>query len=342
MPKISVIVPVYKVEKYLHRCVDSILNQSFTDFELILVNDGSPDNCPKICDEYEKKDNRIVVIHKENGGLSDARNKGIDYAFENSNSEWLTFIDSDDWIHKDYLKFLYKACIENNVDISICNFERTECEKITDKNLTQNFELWSSEDFYFKKHYNFTVAWGTFYKKYLFENIRYPYGKLHEDEFTSYKLIFKIKKLAYISNDLYYYFNNENSIMNNFSDKNFIDAMDALRLQVNYITNNIKRNNIKKIMSLYYIYFLYDLVTNHKFNNKLTLLIAERNKEELSDIFKYYKVYELLNIYYFSKTSPINIGRNIKIFLTHTIRKYIFLILLKYKKFFLLSFLKFI
>ena len=109
MPVISVIVPVYNVEKYLHRCVDSILAQTFTDFELILVDDGSPDNCGKICDEYAEKDSRIHVIHKVNGGLSDARNAGLDWAFANSNSEWVTFIDSDDWVDKYYLEYLYNS-----------------------------------------------------------------------------------------------------------------------------------------------------------------------------------------------------------------------------------------
>ena len=105
---ISVIVPVYKVEKYLSRCIDSILAQTYTDFELILVDDGSPDNCGKICDGYAEKDNR-VVIHQGNGGISAARNAGIDWAFENSDSEWIAFIDSDDWVHPLYLECLYNA-----------------------------------------------------------------------------------------------------------------------------------------------------------------------------------------------------------------------------------------
>ena len=121
---ISVIVPVYKVEKYIHRCVDSILAQTFTDFELILVDDGSPDNCGMICDEYALKDNRIHVIHKENGGLSDARNAGIDWAFEHSNSEWITFIDSDDWIHSRYLEKLYQTVNQFDCQISVCGYQK--------------------------------------------------------------------------------------------------------------------------------------------------------------------------------------------------------------------------
>ena len=103
MPQISVIVPVYKVEAYLARCVDSVLAQTFSDFDLILVDDGSPDNSGAICDEYAEKDPRIVVIHQKNGGLSAARNAGIEWAFAHSNSQWLNFIDSDDWVHPEYL-----------------------------------------------------------------------------------------------------------------------------------------------------------------------------------------------------------------------------------------------
>ena len=114
-PKISIIVPVYKVEPYIHKCIDSILNQTFKEFELILVDDGSPDNCGNICDEYAKKDNRVRVIHKENGGISSARNIGLDV----SNGEYIGFVDSDDYIKLDMYERLYNSCKVNNADISI-------------------------------------------------------------------------------------------------------------------------------------------------------------------------------------------------------------------------------
>ena len=107
MPDISVIVPVYKVENFIHRCVDSILCQSFQDFELILVDDGSPDSCGIICDAYARQDSRIHVIHQKNGGLSAARNSGIDWVLANSDSHWLSFVDSDDWVHPDFLKAVF-------------------------------------------------------------------------------------------------------------------------------------------------------------------------------------------------------------------------------------------
>ena len=121
MANISVIVPVYKVEQFLSRCVDSILAQTYPDFEVILVDDGSPDNCGEICDGYARTDSRIHVIHQENGGLSAARNSGIDWTFENSDSRWLAFVDSDDWVHPDFLKVLYETAEQTLCKISACH-----------------------------------------------------------------------------------------------------------------------------------------------------------------------------------------------------------------------------
>ena len=207
MAKISVVVPIYNVEKYLNRCVDSILNQTFTDFELILVDDGSPDNCGKICDEYAEKDNRVRVIHKPNGGLSDARNAGIEWALKNSDSEWITFIDSDDWVHPDYLEFLLRAAVENNTSVSICGFVRTENKSDFPKYSFES-KVYSNEDFWIEKNVNAVVAWGKLYKKKDFTEIRYPVGKVHEDEFTTHKILFKYYNIAFVNEELYYYFTN--------------------------------------------------------------------------------------------------------------------------------------
>ena len=125
---ITIVVPVYKVEKYLNRCVDSILNQTYTDFELLLIDDGSPDNCGKLCDEYFEKDSRIFVIHQKNGGLSAARNTGINRFYEQNRSDYITFVDSDDWLHPNYLKILMDGITENHVKISVCNYKRVISE----------------------------------------------------------------------------------------------------------------------------------------------------------------------------------------------------------------------
>ena len=119
MPKLSVIVPVFKVEKYLDRCVNSILSQTFTDLELILVDDGSPDNCPAMCDAWAEKDSRVKVIHKENGGLSSARNAGVAAA----QAEYIAFVDSDDWVEQDFLKTLYEAAVVYGADMVQCNYQ---------------------------------------------------------------------------------------------------------------------------------------------------------------------------------------------------------------------------
>ena len=227
MPTISVIVPVYKVEKYIHRCVDSILGQTYADFELILVDDGSPDNCGTICDEYAAKDSRVVVIHQENGGLSAARNAGIDWAFTNSDSQWLSFIDSDDWVHPEYLQRLLEAATVHNVSVSICGYAQTDGAEpeIPSESLTS--VLWNTEDFYVNHNVNATVAWGKLYCKECFRDIRYPLGKLHEDEFTTYKLLFQTDKIVFVSNSLYYYFYNQMGITKSDWHSKRLDALDA-------------------------------------------------------------------------------------------------------------------
>lgn len=231
MAKISVIVPVYKVEGYLRRCVDSILSQTFTDFELILIDDGSPDRCGEICDEYQQRDKRVVVIHQSNGGLSAARNAGIEWCFENSNSSWFTFIDSDDWVHPEYLNDLLNAALEFQTKIIICRF----CEA-TDENVrineSGNNEITTPEDFYDKNRINATVAWGKLYDRKCFEKIRYPQGKLHEDEFTTYKILFQYSYVAIVNKELYYYFRNSQGIMHMaWSDKR-LNALEAHKEQI--------------------------------------------------------------------------------------------------------------
>lgn len=232
---ISVIVPVYLVEKYLNRCIDSILAQTYEDFELILVDDGSPDNCGKICDEYANKDSRIIVIHKENGGLSDARNAGLDWMFKNSKSEWVSFVDSDDWVHPQYLEALYKAAVIKHCNISVCAYEKTNRER--QFAINENFlhaEVVETEKFFCEHNVNAVVAWGKLYKRDLFEKTRYPFGKLHEDEFVTYRLLFLYKHTAYISQPMYYYYVNTEGITQEKWTPKRLDALDAYKMQMDY------------------------------------------------------------------------------------------------------------
>lgn len=233
MPEISVIVPVYKVEPYLRRCVDSILDQTFTDFELILVDDGSPDNCPAICDEYAEQDDRVRVIHQGNGGLSAARNTGIDWAFANSNSQWISFIDSDDWVHPKYLERL-RIAAGNKGFVSICGYIKTSGEAPSIDEESLNVSILDTDDFYINHNVNAVVAWGKLYPKEEFQNIRYPVGKIHEDEFTTYKLLFQKPKVAFISAPLYCYFQNPTGIMNSPWKPARLSVIDAYEERLDF------------------------------------------------------------------------------------------------------------
>ena len=252
MPKSSVIVPVYKVEPYIHRCVDSILAQTFTDFELILVDDGSPDNCGAICDEYEKKDSRVHVIHQKNGGLSAARNAGIDWVFANSNSEWISFIDSDDWVHPMYLEALYRAVMDHNTGISICGFAQTTGEDPSVDTAALHPVLWDTEDFFVENDVNAIIACGKLYRKADFAEIRYPVGKIHEDEFTTHKLLFRHPQAAVIKQPLYAYYQNPNGIMQSEWTPRRLIGADALAEQVLFFgkhnLNKAQQKSVKRLL----------------------------------------------------------------------------------------------
>lgn len=205
--KVSIIIPIYNVEKYIHRCVNSILEQTYSNIEIILVNDGSTDNCPKVCDIYEKKDNRIKVIHKNNGGLSSARNKGLDIA----TGEYIAFVDGDDYIHKNMIGELTNVAENNEVDIVHCNFEMVDEEGniIKCKNRTYKEEktLNSYEticghviDYKVK-----VMAWNKLYKSELFKNLRFEEGYVYEDELLFPKIISKSNKNIILNKKLYFY-----------------------------------------------------------------------------------------------------------------------------------------
>ncbi|MBR2746511.1 MAG: glycosyltransferase [Erysipelotrichaceae bacterium] len=204
MPKISVIVPIYKVENYLNECVDSVLAQTFTDFELILIDDGSPDNCGKMCDEYAKKDKRIVVIHQLNRGLSAARNTGLDVA----KGKYITFIDSDDFVSTDYLEILYKGLVENNADASICKhlkFSNLKKEYSEKKN---GYSVCSGRSAVQSIYNNFEIsitAWAKLYKAELFNYIRFPDGRIHEDQAVIPIVLYNCKCIACLDNELYFF-----------------------------------------------------------------------------------------------------------------------------------------
>ena len=209
---ISIIIPVYKVERYINRCIDSVLNQTYKKLEIILVDDGSPDQCPKICDNYAKIDKRIKVIHKKNGGLSDARNAGINIA----NGKYISFIDSDDWVEKDYIQKMYDMLKKYNLQLVIGDV-LVQYDSGLNIDYSKNKQYVISKEKEFEKMlYGIrdldNGAWCKLYSKELFNKIRYPVGMLYEDTATTYKLIDQTKSIGICSFALYHYMKRVDSI----------------------------------------------------------------------------------------------------------------------------------
>ena len=258
MPDISVIVPVYKVEPFLKRCVDSILGQSYEDLELILVDDGSPDSCGAMCDAFARTDSRIHVIHQENGGLSAARNTGIDWAFANSDSQWLCFVDSDDWVHPEYLRTLYDAAVQTGCKLSACGFYRTGGEAFPEE-MDTRVQFLSADEYYCGTvHGGVTaVAWNKLYHKSLFETLRYPAGKLHEDEFTTYRAVYQAGQVAAVEAPLYAYYQHPEGIMRSRWNPRRLHVLEAEQQQIAFAEAEGKDALLKKAVRQY-IFSIHD------------------------------------------------------------------------------------
>lgn len=260
-PLISIVIPIYNVEAYLKICIESVLVQTYTNIEILLVNDGSPDNCGKICNEYALIDNRIKVIHKENGGLSDARNIALDII----EGEYVTFIDSDDSVAPDYIETLYNLIKEYNVTLSISGFihvyEGKEENKIDGKSLSKGFlSAFNAIETMFYQNKFETSAWGKLYKKELFGNeIRYPKGLLYEDLPTTYKLILKAGNVAYTNKRTYYYLLRKDSIQCSKFNTKKLDILKVADMMLENIQNNYPSlsNSLKcRLFSSYLNVFL--------------------------------------------------------------------------------------
>ena len=216
---ISIIIPVYKVEKYIYKCIDSVLNQTYKNLEIILVDDGSPDKCPEICEEYAKKDNRIKIIHKKNGGLSDARNAGLKVA----TGKYIGFVDSDDYIEKDMYQVLYNNIIKTNSDISIVNLKEVKENEIIENNVKdeQNTIEYTKLEGLKKLIENKikSYAWNKLYKKEILNNIEFPVGRKMEDLAVMHKIFEKANKIVYTDKIEYYYLQRGDSILGNIDLK---------------------------------------------------------------------------------------------------------------------------
>lgn len=233
--KISVIVPVYKVESYLDKCISSIVNQTYANLEIILVDDGSPDNCPAMCDAWAEKDSRIRVIHKPNGGLSDARNAGIVVA----TGELMAFVDSDDWIAPDMYEYLYQRLTEDNSDIAACGVQMVREDKTQSRMLTQegNCVLNQEEAMraIIEESWLKQPVWYKLYKTDLIRDILFPMGKCHEDVFWSYQAVGSAKKVSVSDHVGYYYLQRGGSIMGAGYSLKRLDAVEAKVQRCAYI-----------------------------------------------------------------------------------------------------------
>ena len=283
--KISIIVPIYNVEKYLPRCIESLINQTYNNTEILLIDDGSKDKSSDICDYYTKKYNNINTFHKKNGGLSDARNYGINRA----SGKYIAFVDSDDFVDKDYCRILHKNLIENNADMSICNIKRiVDSTKIHDNNKKEIVNVYSTKETQ-KNLLNYsnnlneitTVAWNKLYKKELWNNIRYPKGKINEDEFVIHYLIDNSKKIVYSNLNLYYYYQREGSIMKSTYSKERLAVIEAFRDRWQFYS---KKKEYKDLESKAYCAYMKMIIKNY-------FLSIENNLEKkviisLRDLYK--------------------------------------------------------
>ncbi len=271
---ISVIVPIYNVEQYVEKCVESIMNQTYKDLEIILIDDGSTDGSGNICDEYAIKDSRIRVVHKENGGLSDARNAGIELA----KGEFLSFVDGDDYIHPQMLEILYRNLMEQGCDISMCKFCHITEDEIIDTVLIS--DLVRKEECSLKalvtNSSEIASACNKLYKRTLFDDIRYPKGKLHEDEYVIHELLGKSEGIVISDAQLYFYVKREGSIMNVIRVTRIEHFMEAMMTRLQFLQEKnmleLQRFTIK--MMIGHLEYLSRMAYEGKFQDKKKAVCA--------------------------------------------------------------------
>ncbi|ETI67555.1 glycosyltransferase family 2 protein [Neobacillus vireti] len=290
-PKISIIVPIYNVENYLRKCVDSILSQTFKDFELILVDDGSPDNCGIICDNYAESDQRIKVVHKENEGVSSARNTGIRMA----KGKYIGFIDSDDYIDNRMYEILYTSAELHSSDVVVCDLLKVHGDEVSVKKYKKEFsllhysniealnQLYTNEP---EKAAVWVYSWNKLYKSWLFKDIRFSAGKIYEDEFIAHKILYHSTKITYVPETLYYYFQRTNSyIGSEFSTKKF-DRVYALKERADFFKkiNQISLHDLamRNFMEVFFWYYSKAQSDLNNVNTEIKVLKRTLNRSVVS------------------------------------------------------------
>ncbi len=253
---ISIIVPIFNVEKHLDHCILSILNQTYKNLEIILVNDGSTDGCSVMCDQYAIYDSRIKVVHKINEGVSSARNVGLDI----TTGKYVTFVDSDDSVTEDYIEVLYNALKKTNSQISTSEFLKVKSEEFVIKKDTirnESFQIFSPREAVQKMYKtplntDFTTVWGNLYQIDLYKSLRFPFGKIHEDMYLSYKLFFSAKRIVLTPNKIYNYFTRQASITTSPFSLNRLDVLQALEERIIFFKNLSEFQLMNESLHIYF------------------------------------------------------------------------------------------
>ncbi len=305
---ITVIIPIYQVEKYLKNCVNSVLQQTYENLEIILVDDGSTDHCPQICDEFAEKDKRVRVIHKENGGLSDARNAGLDIC----TGKYVTFIDSDDYVTKNYVELLYRALVNNDADIST-----VDCTTVTEDTpycidpVNGPVYVYTSKEA-IANSLNSRGAPGSacmrLYKIECFDDLRFPVGKLYEDLAIMYRVLLKIKKMVFIRAAGYKYLIRQESIMHTSFNSRQLDEIEIIDQEMDNIIAHYPEYETIANGRRIYSYF----VVLRRIHSSENASKYEEVKKQLTDKTRFYSKKLLLkkeiNIRLKSKILAFNMG----------------------------------
>lgn len=320
---ISIIVPIYNVAQYLRACINSIVNQTYRDIEIILIDDGSTDDSGSICEEYKKIDERIVVIHQNNAGLSAARNAGIKL----STGEYITFIDSDDYISPDYIKKLHSCFADNTIDIVVCDLKKVpEKVELSDINLqvekdTNSVRLSNCqaiEEVYKSSYHGIDfVSFAKLYRKALFEinEIEFPVGKIHEDAFTTYKLFYASKEIVYVDIPMYFYRIRGGSITTSDFSLKRLDKIVATKEECDFFVKE-KQYRLLQFALCDHLHeiklAIYNLNKfNHQYDEHIKLLAAQL-KDDLGYYSQYTRISTKKKIYYRLLASlPIGLLANI-------------------------------
>ena len=267
---VTVVIPIYNVEKYLNRCIESVAGQTYKNLEIILVDDESPDNCPKICEDWKNRDNRIKVIHKKNGGLSSARNAGLAMA----GGRYIGFVDSDDYIKNDMYEKLLKCIIDYNADISVCGVVNDHLIMKKEFKYYNGIKVFSTSDeildSYFKYPYLGDTCWNKLYKADLWENFRFPEMKCREDIAILYKIYFSCKKIVRMGDCKYIQYIRPGSTEQKAFTEDKLISIDIAKNQVKYIKVNYPKyyKNVEDIVLRRYVDCLEEIVSGGYLKNK--------------------------------------------------------------------------